>query len=945
MQKTFNFKTKLLLLFIFISSGLVKINAQIVTLNPGFATAETNNVILTFNADMGTAGLLNQSVIYTHTGVITNLSTSNSDWKYVLTNWTTNLPKALLTRVGTTNAYTLNIGNIRSFYGVPSGEQILKLAMVFRNADGSKEGKATGGADIFIDINQGSFQIKINAPTKGTFYNSSDSVTVNCSSSDLGELKLFANGNLVSTKTNDSVLIYKNLFSNIGTGRINFVLEATKNTLKYYDTTYILSKQASNIAVSPNGIIDGINYLNDTSVILQLFAPFKSYVYVVGDFNNWEFNPNYQMNKTPDGNRYWIRINGLKKGTEYGFQYSIDDAQLKVADVYADKILDPFNDKWISNTTYPNLKPYPTGKTTEIVSVLETGQSPFDWKNNSYSRPNNDKLVIYELLLRDFLGTHDFKTLKDTLNYLQKLGVNCIELMPVNEFEGNESWGYNPMFFFALDKYYGSKNLYKEFIDECHKRNMTVVMDIALNHSFGQNPQVRMYFDKTAGQYGQPTANNPWFNQVDKHPYGVGYDYNHETDATKTFVDRVLKYWITEYKIDGYRFDLSKGFTQKNTLGDVGGWSAYDQSRIDIWSRIRGEIVKYSPNAYLILEHLGDNSEEKVLANMGFMLWGKMTENYAEANMGYNNAKADLSWGNYKNRQYTFPNLVTYAESHDEERIMYSTLQYGNSSGSYNTKTLNTALKRTEAYHALLIPQKGPKMLWQGGELGYDVSINTNGRTGNKPFNWSFQTDANRISVYNSIGKLAKLKQHVSFGSDNYSYNVNGTGKFLKVSHDSMNSIIIGNFDVVSLNITPVFQHTGWWYNYITLDSINITDVNKVIPILPGEYIVYTDVNLNKNKPNSGTFTNEISDVSTVNIYPNPTNQNATVSIYFRNYSNLELAIYDVVGKNVYEYQNKNEYFYGVQNFDLDLAKLQKGLYTVSVKTNSGKTTTKLLIN
>ncbi|MFZ4796448.1 MAG: alpha-amylase family glycosyl hydrolase [Bacteroidia bacterium] len=945
MHKTFNFKTKIFLIFFFISFSHLKLKAQIVTISPGFATAETNNVILTFNADLGTAGLLNQSVIYAHTGVITNLSTANSDWKYVLTNWTTNLPKALLTRVGTTNAYTLNIGNIRTYYGVPIGEQILKLAMVFRNADGSKEGKATGGADILVDINQGSFQLKINTPTKGTFYNTTDSVSVNCSSSDLGELKLYANGNLVSTKTNDSSLVYKNLFSSIGTGRINFVLEGTKNSLKYYDTSYILSRQASNIAVAPNGILDGINYVNDTSVILQLFAPFKNYVYVLGDFNNWEFSPNYQMNKTPDGNRYWIRINGLKKGTEYGFQYSIDDAQLRVADVYADKVLDPFNDKWISNITYPNLKPYPTGKTTEIVSVLETGQTAFEWKNNSYTKPNNDKLVIYELLLRDFLGTHDFKTLRDTLNYLQKLGVNCIELMPVNEFEGNESWGYNPMFFFALDKYYGSKNSYKEFIDECHKRNMTVVMDIALNHTFGQNPQVRMYFDKTAGQYGQPTANNPWLNQVDKHPYGVGYDYNHEADATKTFVDRVLKYWITEYKIDGYRFDLSKGFTQKNTLGDVGGWSAYDQSRIDIWSRIRGEIVKYSPNAYLILEHLGDNSEEKVLANMGFMPWGKMTENYAEANMGYNNAKSDLSWGNYKNRQFTYPNLVTFAESHDEERIMYSTLQYGNTSGSYSAKTLNTALKRSEAYHALLIPQKGPKMIWQGGELGYEVSINTNGRTGNKPFNWSYQTNGNRMSVYNSISKLAKLKQHVSFSSDNYSYNVSGSGKFLKVSHDSMNSIILGNFDVVNLNITPVFQHTGWWYNYITLDSINVTDVNKVMPILPGEYLVYTDINLNKNKTNGGTYTNEISEISTVNIYPNPTNQNATVSIDFKNYSNLELAIYDVVGKNVYEYQNKNEYFYGVQNFDLDLAKLQKGLYIVEVKTNSGKSTIKLLIN
>ena len=74
-----------------------------------------------------------------------------------------------------------------------------------------------------------------------------------------------------------------------------------------------------------------------------------------------------------------------------------------------------------------------------------------------------EKLFIYELLLRDFVARHDFQTLKDTLNYLQNLGVNAIELMPVNEFEGNESWGYNPAFYFAVDKYYGSKNAFKSF--------------------------------------------------------------------------------------------------------------------------------------------------------------------------------------------------------------------------------------------------------------------------------------------------------------------------------------------------------------------------------------------------------------------------------------------------------------------------------------------------
>ncbi len=938
-------KNQLLILISFFV--FAKANAQIVTLNPTFATSETNGVILTFNADQGTAGLIGQSTIYAHTGVITNLSTSNSDWKYVIAPWATNLPKALLTRVGNTNAYTLNIGNIRSFYGVPANEQILKIAVVFRNADGSKEGKATGGGDIFADVNQGVFQIKINSPVKGTFYNSTDNVTINCSSSDLGDLKLFANGNLLKSVNNDSTLSYSGLFNNLGTGKIKLVLEGTKGANKYYDTSYIIGKQTPNIAASPAGVQDGINYVNDNTVILQLFAPNKSYVYALGDFNNWEFDNNYLLNKTPDGNRYWIQINGLTKGKEYTFQYCIDDAQMRVADVYADKVLDPFNDQYIPAITYPNLIKYPVGKTTEVVSVLQTGQTSFNWTAPSFTKPTNDKLVIYELLLRDFIGRHDFQTLKDTLSYLQRLGVNCIELMPINEFEGNESWGYNPMFYFALDKYYGTKDAFKQFVDECHKRKMTVVLDIALNHSFGQNPQVRMYFDKNAGQYGQPTANNPWFNQVDKHPFGVGYDYNHEAQPTKDFVDRVLKYWITEYKIDGYRFDLSKGFTQNNTLGNVSGWSAYDQSRINIWNRIRGEIIKYSPDAYLILEHLGDNSEEKVLANAGFMLWGKMTEAYAEANMGYNNSKADFSWGNYKNRQFTFPNLVTYAESHDEERIMYSTLQFGNTSGSYSAKDLNTALKRTEAYHALLIPQKGPKMIWQGGELGYEISINTNGRTGNKPFNWLYQSNINRNSVYNSISKLAKLKQHVSFISDDYSYNVAGTGKFLKVNHDSMNSIIVGNFDVVNLNITPVFQRTGWWYNYMTGDSINVTDVNRNIPLSPGEYVVYTDKNLNKISTSNGggTSFDQIEMKNNVKIYPNPAFQNVTVNIDFKNSSDLELTIYDLVGKKVYEYQNKNQYFYGEQKFELNLNNLPKGMYIIEVINADGKFNNKLQLN
>jgi pullulanase/glycogen debranching enzyme len=92
-------------------------------------------------------------------------------------------------------------------------------------------------------------------------------------------------------------------------------------------------------------------------------------------------------------------------------------------------VLDPWNDQYITPATYPNLKPYPTGRTTGIVSVLQTNEPTYNWTVNNFTRPDKRGLVIYEMLLRDFVAAHDWKTLRDTLSYLQRLGVNAIHLM------------------------------------------------------------------------------------------------------------------------------------------------------------------------------------------------------------------------------------------------------------------------------------------------------------------------------------------------------------------------------------------------------------------------------------------------------------------------------------------------------------------------------------
>ena len=168
--------------------------------------------------------------------------------------------------------------------------------------------------------------------------------------------------------------------------------------------------------------------------------------------------------------------------------------------------------------------------------------------------------------IRDFTSEHSFNAAKDKLPYLKQLGINAIELMPVNEFEGNSSWGYNPSFYFAVDKYYGTKNDMRAFVDECHRQGIAVIIDLVLNHSFGQSPFYLLYREAD----GTPSADNPWYNQKSNIPNAAlqwGYDFNHQSTYTRALVDSVAGFWMKEYKVDGFRYDFTKGFS--NTSQDT----------------------------------------------------------------------------------------------------------------------------------------------------------------------------------------------------------------------------------------------------------------------------------------------------------------------------------------------------------------------------------------
>jgi len=618
----------------------VSAHAQLLRTTPVFTTETTSSITIFADATKGNKGILNiTGDIFVHIGAITSLSTSSSNWRYVPVAWGVADNKVKCTKL-TNNVWSFTIsGGLRNFFGMTNAsETIQKIAILFRDASGSQVLRNADASDMYIPVYENNLAVRIDSPLTQPLYVPvlepiskavGDTISIAGAASSSANLSLFVNDSLIATTTGTSIA-QKFILQRVGTQKI--LVQGISGSVTRRDSISFLVTGATNLVGLPAGVKDGINYEpGDTSVTLVLYAPKKSSITVAGDFNNWTPGLSHVMKMTPDSLRFWVRLTGLTPGVEYAYQYIIDGA-LKVADYNATKVLDPWNDPFIAASTFPNLKPYPTGKTTEIVSVLQTAQAKYKWNDASFVRPNKKNLVVYELLLRDFVAKHDFQTLKDTLPYLKKLGINAIDLMPFSEFEGNSSWGYNPNFFFATDKYYGTPEAIKSFIDAAHQQGIAVIMDMVLNHVFGSSPLAKMYWD---GTNNKPAANNPWLNPDAKHPFNVGNDFNHESAATKDLVNRVTKYWLQEFHIDGYRWDLSKGFTQVNNPTNVGAWGNYDASRIKIWKAIYDTMQATSAGSYCMLEHFADNSEEKELADYGMLLWGNANHSFAEATMGY----------------------------------------------------------------------------------------------------------------------------------------------------------------------------------------------------------------------------------------------------------------------------------------------------------------------
>jgi glycosidase len=960
-------KACLLIMIFFVA---ISSKAQSLKTTPEFVQDNTTSIDIVCDANFGNKAILNYSPtsdMYVHIGLITSQSTGSTDWKYVKYPWASPGADRLCTYLGSNKWKFTITGGLRSFFGVTApAEKILKIAVLFRNGTGATKQTNTDGSDMYIPVYDNANYVRITNPFRQPTYVQTpepitkiagDLITVSAASTLTSDLKIFFNGAQIGSQTATTTLTASTTLTG---GTQTFIAESVNAGATTKDTLSFFLAGGTTVAPLPAGLKQGINYETDpTACTLVLYAPLKNRVSVVGDFNNWTESATYQMNQTPDGTTYWLRLTGLTSGVEYAYQYLVDGT-LKVADYNTEKILDPNNDQYISPTTYPNLKAYPTGKTTGIVSLLQTAKPAYTWQTTNFARPNKSNLVIYELLIRDFVATQNFQTVKDTLTYLKRLGVNAIELMPFNEFEGNNSWGYNPSFYFAPDKAYGTETAVRAFIDECHKQGIAVIMDMVLNHSFGSSPMVQLYWDAANSR---PAANSPWFNVVATHPYSVGYDFNHEAQPTKDFVDRVLDHWLTNYKIDGFRFDLSKGFTQTNNPNDVNAWGNYDASRVAIWKRIYDKMQSLSTNSYCILEHFAANQEEIELSNYGMMLWGNSNYSFNQATMGYNTG-SDLQSTvfNSPTRGWSKPLLVGYMESHDEERLAYKNATYGNVSGSYSTKDFATSMKRNEMGAAFWAMIPGPKLMWQFGELGYDFSINTcsdgitvdanNCRLSTKPIKWDYYSNASRKSLFDVYTKLFKLKLKPNYLSTfttiNSTYDLSSNVKWLKLTTDSLNVVVIGNFDVTAASTNISFPNAGTWYSYLTGTTRTATGALETINLQPGEYYVYTNKDVNNSVATALIPNGPVDLIMQMTIAPNPTRQNAMLSYDLPESGQVSINMLSLAGNrlsNIYKgYQTKGLHSLSLNNALNSNGSVANGMYLVQLLINGKQKIEKLII-
>ena len=748
--------------------------AQIVTTTPAIVQESSTGVVLTYHAasPLGNgqlAGLPESTQIYAHIGVIMS---GSSEWSHVVTPWpqsdgsnadSANTSKNRLMRTAP-DTYTLNIGDLRTYFGITDADaHIDRIAVVFRNADGSLQGKTSADGDIFINVLPEGFAMSFMSDAASTGINSPTEITFSVATTQAADLTISVNGTAIATAKGATTLSKAHKFE--AKGSFAVTASAVHDGKTDTETITVTWPEASVAKPYPGDApVQGAVRNADGSVTFCLAAPDKQSVILVPSWDDYAVtDANVMYSCEYNGNRYfWITVDGLYDDKYYPYYYLVDGTTA-VADPYARLVLDCYSDKWLDADVWPDMPKYPYDKFDNIMLAVYRGDiDSYDWSVKNFEVPDHSQLIIYELLFRDFTGTVGEANANGTVRaaiekipYLKDLGVNAVELMPIMEFNGNNSWGYNTNFYFAPDKAYGSPDDYREFVDECHRQGIAVILDIVFNQSDGLHPWYQMY----------PVGQNPFYNEVAPHAYSVLNDWNQGGNplVEQQWTD-AIRYWMTAYNVDGFRFDLVKGLGDNDSYN--GGTDNYNASRIARMKRLHEVIKSVRPDGIHINEDLAQAREEIELGEAGMLQWANINVASGRLASGWNEDEdgipSSLGWGTpitsfLSTAQDGRPwgSTVSYAESHDEQRIGYYV-----ATDAKNNSVRNNSYRRLGMLAAEMLMTPGPKMIWQFGELGDSQNTKSDGgnNTDPKTVVWNLLDDPDALGLHDTYQALCRLR-------------------------------------------------------------------------------------------------------------------------------------------------------------------------------------------
>ncbi|MCC5637231.1 alpha amylase C-terminal domain-containing protein [Nostoc sp. CHAB 5844] len=418
----------------------------------------------------------------------------------------------------------------------------------------------------------------------------------------------------------------------------------------------------------------------------SLFAPYNKGAALIGSFSDWQEIP---MEKGKDG--YFITNVELEDGV-YQYKYRVQSKSWFFE-----------QDQWVDVTD-----PYATdidevgGQDNSVIRIKD-GQKIVDtyvWHHDDNPLPPDHELVIYELHVGDFSGGEDdshargkYKHIIEKLDYLCDLGINAIELLPVKEYPGDYSWGYNPRYFFATESSYGSTDELKQLIDECHSRGIRVIMDGIYNHSESSSPLTQIDHDYWY-HHAPRDPDNSWGPEFN---YEL-YDENLETFPARKFVGDTVRFWIEQYHIDGIRYDAARQIAN------------YDFMH---WIVQEAKKTAGAKPFYNIAEHIPETTSITNIDGPMDGCWHDsfmhtITAHICGDRFDIENLKDVIDAKRQGFMGAT--NVVNYLTNHDHNRVM---VELGNRS-IFDEE----AFRRIKLGVAILMTAVGVPLVWMGQEFG-----------------------------------------------------------------------------------------------------------------------------------------------------------------------------------------------------------------------------------